>query len=120
MSAPIPQRAGSNGYAVARNLNPKLVPVSTLKPLGRETRKHPPAQIRKLAESLDRFGFVLPILVDGENRVVAGWGLVLAARKLGVTEVPVVIVSDFNEGISAYCDWPSIAWARIQAGTSMR
>jgi hypothetical protein len=97
MSAPISQRAGSNGYAVARNLNPKLVPVSTLKPLGRETRKHPPAQIRKLAESLDRFGFVLPILVDGENRVVAGWGLVLAARKLGVTEVPVVIVSDLDE-----------------------
>jgi hypothetical protein len=97
MSAPIPQRAGSNGYAVARNLDPKLVPVSTLKPLGRETHKHPPAQIRKLTGSLDRFGFVLPILVDGENRVVAGWGLVLAARKLGVTEVPAVIVSDLDE-----------------------
>ena len=97
MSAPISQRPGSNGYAVARNLDPKLVPVSTLKPLGRETRKHPPAQVRKLTESLDRFGFVLPILVDGENRVVAGWGLVLAARKLGVTDVPAVIVSDLSE-----------------------
>jgi hypothetical protein len=74
MSAPIPQRPGSNGYAVARSLHPTLVPVAILKALGRETRKHPPAQVRKLAESLDRFGFVLPILVDGENRVVAGWG----------------------------------------------
>ena len=97
MSAPITQGLGSNGYAVARNLNPKFTPVSTLKPLGRETRKHPPAQVRKLAESLDRFGFVLPILIDGENRVVAGWGLLLAARKLGVVDVPAVIVSDLSE-----------------------
>ena len=65
--------------------------------MGRETRKHPPAQVRKLAESLDRFGFVLPILVDGENRVVAGWGLVLAARKLGISDVPAVTVSDLSE-----------------------
>src|SRR5580658_542936 len=97
MSAPLSQRPGNNGYAVARNLDSKLVPVSTLKPLGRETRKHPLAQVRKLAESLDRFGFVLPILVDGDRRVVAGWGLVLAARKLGVTDVPAVIVSDLSE-----------------------
>jgi hypothetical protein len=97
MSAPLSQRLGYNGYAVARNLDSKLVPVSTLKPLGRETRKHAPAQVRKLAESLDRFGFVLPILVDGDSRVVAGWGLVLAARKLGVTDVPAVIVSDLSD-----------------------
>jgi DNA modification methylase len=97
MSTPISQRLGSNGFAVARNLHPTLVPVSTLKALGRETRKHPPAQLRKLAESLDRFGFVLPILIDGENRVVAGWGLILAARKLGVSAVPAVIVSDLSE-----------------------
>ena len=72
----------SNGFSISRNLNPSLVRVESLKRLGRETRKHPPAQVRKLTESLDRFGFVLPILVDGENRVVAGWGLILAARKL--------------------------------------
>jgi ParB-like chromosome segregation protein Spo0J len=88
MPVSISERPGSNGYAIARNLEPKLVPVSTLKPLGCETRKHPPAQVRKLTESLNRFGFVLPILVDGDNRVVAGWGLVLAARKLGVTDAP--------------------------------
>ena len=97
MAVSISQRPGSNGYAVARNLNPKLLAVTSLNPLGRETRKHPPAQVRKLTESLDRFGFVLPILVDSENRVVAGWGLVLAARKLGVTDVPAVIVSDLSE-----------------------
>jgi hypothetical protein len=40
-----------------------------LKPLGRQTRKHPPAQIRKLQSSIEQFGFVLPIVVDAEGRV---------------------------------------------------
>ena len=76
-------RARGNGYPLSRDLAPRLVPVAGCKPLGRETRKHPPQQVRKLAASLDRFGFVLPILIDAEGRVVAGWGLVLAARRLG-------------------------------------
>jgi len=66
-------------------------------PLGRETRKHPPQQVRKLAASLDRFGFVLPILIDPEQRVAAGWGLVLAARQLGLPEVPAVTLTDLSE-----------------------
>ena len=40
-----------NGFVVSRNLDPNLVRVESLKPLGRETRKHPPSQIRKLQES---------------------------------------------------------------------
>src|SRR5438067_4056230 len=86
-----------NGYAVSRDLSPKLVPVAGLMPLGRETRKHPPQQVRKLAASLDRFGFVLPLLINPEQRVIAGWGLVLAARQLGLTEVPAVSLTDLSE-----------------------
>jgi DNA modification methylase len=86
-----------NGFAVSRDLNPKLVRVDAVKPLGRQTRKHSPTQIRKLAESLEQFGFVLPIVIDADNRVVAGWGLVLAARKIGLAEVPAVIISDLDE-----------------------
>ena len=86
-----------NGYALSRDLTPQLVPVADCKPLGRETRKHPPQQVRKLAASLDRFGFVLPILIDAEGRVVAGWGLVLAARQLGLSEVPAVSLTDLSE-----------------------
>ncbi len=87
----------ANGYAVSRDLNPKLVPVASCAPLGRETRKHPPGQVRKLADSLDRFGFVLPILIDMHGRVVAGWGLVLAARQMGLIEVPAVSLTDLSE-----------------------
>src|SRR5262245_21432894 len=87
-----------NGFAISRDLSPKLVPTTSLKPLGRETRRHPASQVRKLAASLDRFGFVMPVLVDSQQRVVAGWGLVLAALKLGLAQVPVVRLTDLSEG----------------------
>jgi ParB-like chromosome segregation protein Spo0J len=86
-----------NGFAVSRDLNPILVSLDALKPLGRLTRKHPPKQIQKLAESLEEIGFVLPLVIGAESRVVAGWGLVLAARKMGLTEAPAVIISDLDE-----------------------
>jgi hypothetical protein len=86
--------ARGNGFIVSRDLNANLVAITSCKPLGRETRKHSPAQVRKLAASLDRFGFVLPILIDSQGRVVAGWGLVLAARQLGLSEVPAVSLTD--------------------------
>ena len=89
--------ARGNGYIVSRDLNPQLVAIASCKPLGRETRKHPPGQVRKLAASLERFGFVLPILIDPQGRVIAGWGLVLAARQLGQAEVPAVSLTDLSE-----------------------
>jgi hypothetical protein len=89
--------ANGNGYALSRDLNPKLADVALLKPLGRQTRKHPPAQIRKLQSSIEQFGFVLPIVVDAEGRVVAGWGLVLAARKARLPQVPTVVIADLDE-----------------------
>jgi DNA modification methylase len=97
MNRTVFQAGQSNGFAVSRDLNPKLVSVDALKPLGRQTRKHPPAQIRKLGESLEQFGFVLPIVIDADNRVVGGWALVLAARKIGLGEVPAVILDDLDE-----------------------
>ena len=72
---------------------PKLVSVDSLKPLARDA-----PQIRKLGESLQAFGFVVPIVIDAEMRVVAGWGLVLAARKIGLPEVPAVTISDCTKG----------------------
>jgi hypothetical protein len=86
-----------NGYVVSRNLSSRLVPLEILKPLGRETRKHPASQLRKLADSLEQFGLVLPIVIDAASRVVAGWGLVLAARRLGLVEIPAVTITDLEE-----------------------
>jgi DNA modification methylase len=88
---------GGNGFAISRDLNPTLVALEALKPLGRETRKHPPAQIRKLQASIKEFGFVVPVVIDAAQRVVAGHGLVLAARELGFKEVPAVTIFDLDE-----------------------
>jgi DNA modification methylase len=91
---PVPAR---NDFALSRDLNPKLVNVGSLKPLGRQTRKHPPSQIRKLQSSIEEFGFVLPIVIDQESRVIAGWGLVLAAKKIGLLQIPAVTIEDLDE-----------------------
>jgi DNA modification methylase len=86
-----------NGFAVSRDLNARLVPAADLRHFGRETRKHPAEQIKKIARSLDEFGFVLPIVIDAQSRVVAGWALVLGAQKLGLTQVPAVTITDLSE-----------------------
>src|SRR5260221_4640056 len=88
---------GGNGFAVSRNLSPNLVRVESLKPLGRETRKHPPSQIRKLQASIEQFGFVLPVVIDGDSRVIAGWGLAVAAKRLRLTEVLAITIADLDE-----------------------
>jgi DNA modification methylase len=89
--------ARSNRSPFRHNLNPKDIPVDCLAPLGHETRKHTKRQIRKLARSVEQFGFVLPILVDDRKRVVAGWGLVLAAKLLELREIPAIEISDLTE-----------------------
>jgi ParB-like chromosome segregation protein Spo0J len=87
----------ANGFALSRDLNPKLVDIGSLKPLGRQTRKHPPSQIRKLHASIQEFGFVLPIAIDQESRVIAGWGLILAAKNMGLLQIPAVTIDDLDE-----------------------
>ena len=64
------------------------VPVSALKPNPKNPRKHNNRQIRLLAKSIRAVGFNVPILVDQENHVIAGHGRLLAARLLGMQEVP--------------------------------
>jgi DNA modification methylase len=56
----------------------------------RNPRRHSPRQIRQIARSIEAFGFVVPILIDGQNRIVAGHGRFLAAQFLGLIEVPVI------------------------------
>jgi DNA modification methylase len=83
--------------AILRSLKSKLVDVSGLGQLGGKTRDHPTQQIRKIATCLRKFGFVLPILIDGQNRVIAGWAVVLAAKLLGQGRIPAVLISDLSD-----------------------
>jgi DNA modification methylase len=80
-----------------RDLKSKLVDVSVLGQLGGKTREHPTRQVQKIAACLTKFGFVLPILIDPQNRVIAGWAVVLAAKLLGQARVPAVLISDLSD-----------------------
>src|SRR5450631_1361574 len=71
----------------------KPVPLASLIPYARNARTHSDAQVAQIAASIAEFGFTNPVLVDGEHGVIAGHGRLLAARKLGLTEVPTIELS---------------------------
>src|SRR5246500_2137611 len=63
-------------------------PIEQLKPDPANPRLHSKKQIRQVAKSIETFGFNVPILVDADLNVICGHGRLLAARELGMTEVP--------------------------------
>jgi len=67
--------------------------VSELIPYANNARTHSDEQVAQIAASIKEFGFINPVIVDGENGIVAGHGRVLAARKLGMEEVPTIEVA---------------------------
>lgn len=73
------------------------VAVEKLKPYKNNARTHSEAQVGKIARSIEQFGFINPVLVDGEYVIIAGHGRVLAAKQLGMTEVPCIFVEDLTE-----------------------
>jgi DNA modification methylase len=62
--------------------------IDTLKPDPANPRRHTKRQIRQIADSIETFDFNVPILIDGDDNIVAGHGRFFACRLLGITEVP--------------------------------
>lgn len=81
--------------AMARHI--ELWPIDRLVPFAQNARTHSPEQVAQIAASIVEFGFVNPILVDSTDGVIAGHGRLLAARKLGLAEVPVVVLGHLSE-----------------------
>ena len=75
----------------------KQVKVTSLIPYIRNSRTHSDAQVAQIAASIKEFGWTNPILVDGTNGIIAGHGRLLAARKLGNAEVPVIELAHMTE-----------------------
>lgn len=77
----------------------KTVPmkIDELLPYQRNQKDHPESQVRNLANSLQRFGWVQPVVIDERNMIVIGHGRVLGAKMLGLTEAPVVRTVDLTE-----------------------
>jgi len=64
--------------------------VEDLIPYARNARTHSDEQVDKIAASIREFGFLNPVITDGENGIVAGHGRIMAAKKLGMDKVPTV------------------------------
>ena len=71
--------------------------IESLIPYVNNSRTHSDAQIAQIAASIKEFGWTNPILVDGDNGIIAGHGRTLAARKLGMTTVPVIELSGMSD-----------------------
>ena len=71
-------------------------PIDELKPFARNARTHSRKQIGQIAASIQRFGFTNPVLIDRDSTILAGHGRVSAARQLGMTTVPCVVLEDMT------------------------
>jgi hypothetical protein len=75
----------------------KMAMVSSLIPCARNSRTHSDEQVAKIAASIREFGFLNPVIVDGDNGIIAGHGRIMAAQKLGLVEVPTVEASHLSD-----------------------
>ncbi len=81
--------------AVAKQV--ELWPIDKLIPFARNPRTHSDSQVAQIAASIAEFGFLNPILVDTNAGILAGHGRLLAARKLQLQEVPVIVLDHLTD-----------------------
>ena len=70
--------------------------IADLVPYAANAKKHDEKQIKNVAESIKQFGFVQPVVIDRAGVIVIGHCRVLAAKKLGMKEIPCVCVEDLT------------------------
>lgn len=74
----------------------KNIPLGDIVPYAKNAKKHDKTQIKNVAESIKQYGFVQPIVIDRDGVIVIGHCRALAAKKLGMEEVPCVCVDDLT------------------------
>lgn len=75
----------------------EYVSVEKLIPYAKNSRTHSDDQVAQIAASVREFGFTNPVLIDGEDGIIAGHGRVLAARKLGMDSVPCIRLAHLTD-----------------------
>ena len=70
---------------------------ASLKPDPRNARTHPKRQVDQIIASMREFGFTNPILVDPDGVIIAGHGRLLAAKAMGLAEVPTIELTGLND-----------------------
>lgn len=87
----------STAFPTSLALKIRYVSPASLIDNPRNARTHPKKQIAKLKAAIHRFGFLVPILIDGDNVIIAGHGRRMAALELGLSEVPVIVISEMDD-----------------------
>src|ERR1700704_1512135 len=82
-------------HAIAKHI--EQWPLDKLVPYARNPRTHSDAQVAQIAASIAEFGFNNPILVDTSSGIIAGHGRLLAARKLQLEQVPIIVLDHLSE-----------------------
>ncbi|MBX9944854.1 MAG: site-specific DNA-methyltransferase [Reyranella sp.] len=72
-------------------------PVAALVPYARNARTHSDEQVAQIAASIREWGWTMPVLVDEAGTIIAGHGRVLAAQRLGLAEIPVMVAAGWSE-----------------------
>ncbi len=75
----------------------QIIKVAKIKPYKKNAKKHPDEQVKRIARSLEEFGWQQPLVVDKDNVLIIGHGRLAAAKKLGLKEVPVVTADNLTE-----------------------
>src|SRR5450759_3308964 len=83
------------GTAMAQRI--EVWPLDRLVPYAKNARTHSDEQVMQIAASIAQLGFTNPLLVASEAGILAGHGRLLAAQKLGLTEVPVIVLDHLSE-----------------------
>jgi DNA modification methylase len=71
--------------------------LESLKPNPKNPRAHSPKQLKQIANSMSTFGFNVPILIDSDNKIIAGHGRAEASKLRGITEVPTIRLEHLTE-----------------------
>jgi ParB-like chromosome segregation protein Spo0J len=97
----VPQQSLAKGKSTGKVLWPvdrvERWPIGRLIPYARNARMHDEQQVAQISASIREWGWTNPVLVDEDGTIIAGHGRVLAARKLRISDVPVMIAAGWSE-----------------------
>lgn len=88
--------SGSRGATSLRNLQIAYIALERMRPSPNNARTHSKKQIKQIARSIERFGFVNPVLITDDLEIIAGHGRLEAAKLLGLRQIPTVRLSSLS------------------------
>jgi len=82
---------------MASEISFEYADINSLIPYALNSRTHSDEQVAQIAASIREFGFLIPVLTDSNGGLIAGHGRILAARKLGLVKIPVVVADGLGQ-----------------------